>query len=47
MSSCCSGDVLFVFHYSLICLNSFYESKYEEGFNHFYTISRGSCGGVR
>ena len=23
MSSCCSDDVLFVYHYSLICLNSF------------------------
>ena len=32
MNSCRSDDVLFVFHYSLICLNSFYESKYGEGF---------------
>ena len=47
MSSCCSDDVLFVHHYSFICLNPFYESKYGEGFNHFYTISKGSCSSVR
>ena len=47
MSSCCSDDALFEFHYFLICLNSFYEFKYGKGLNHFHTISKGSCGGVR
>ena len=47
MDSCSSDDALFVFHYFLICLNSFYESKYGKGLNQFYTVSKGSCGGVR
>ena len=47
MSSCCSDDFLFVFRYYWICVNSFYESKYRKSFDHFYTISKGSCGGVR
>ena len=47
MSSCCSDDNLFVSHYSVLGLNSFYESKYGKGLNHFHTISKGSCGGVR
>ena len=40
MDSCSSDDALFVFHYFLICLNSFYESKYGKGLNQFYTVSR-------
>ena len=47
MSSCCSDDNLFLSHYCLICLNSFYDSKYGKGLNHFYTISKSSCGGLR